>query len=179
MRLHYKNKDLLKNQPFYSDEIKSSKKRTKILVISTFYLNYPLFLKNIQNSLILNYQKSFYFSQKQKKRPKTLTKHQIRSNILPIYDSVGISRRKHALKCYAGTYDVQIIDRIILAASLFLAKSTIINWFKDILWEKRGFKYNLEIKVTLKRSNNTISRFDIATIYIKTNAIPVTNEVVI
>ena len=33
MRLHYKNKDLLKNQPCYSEEIKSNKKRTKNLVI--------------------------------------------------------------------------------------------------------------------------------------------------
>ena len=48
MRLHYKNKDLLKNQPFYSDEIKSSKNRTKILAMSSFYLKYHLFLKKIQ-----------------------------------------------------------------------------------------------------------------------------------
>ena len=98
------------------------------------------------------------------------------SNILPIYDSVGISRREHALKYYAETYDVEIIDRIMLADSLFLAKSSIINLFKDILREKRGFKYNLEIKVTLKRWNNAINRFDIETIYIKTNAITVTNQ---
>ena len=49
MRLHYKNKDLLKNQPFYSDEIKSSKKRTKILIISSFYLNFHFFLKKMKN----------------------------------------------------------------------------------------------------------------------------------
>ena len=29
MRSQYKNKDLLKNQPFYSEEIKSNKKRNK------------------------------------------------------------------------------------------------------------------------------------------------------
>ena len=98
------------------------------------------------------------------------------SNILPIYDSVGISRREHALKYYAETYDVEIIDRIMLADSLFLAKSSIINLFKDIL---RGFKYNLEIKVTLERWNNANNRFNIETIYIKTNAITVTNQVVI
>ena len=98
------------------------------------------------------------------------------SNILPIYDSVGISRREHALKYYAETYDVEIIDRIILADSLFLAKSSIINLFKDILREKRGFKYNLEIKVTLKRWNNAINRFDIETIYIRSEPVTVTNQ---
>ena len=29
MRSHYKNKDLLKNQPFYYSEIKSNKKKNK------------------------------------------------------------------------------------------------------------------------------------------------------
>ena len=98
------------------------------------------------------------------------------SNILPIYDSVGISRREYALKYYAETYDVEIIDRIMLADSLFLAKSSIINLFKDILREKRGFKYNLEIKVTLKRWNNAINRFDIETIYINSEPVTVTNQ---
>ena len=34
-----KIRNALKNLPFYSEEIKSAKKRTKILVILDFYLN--------------------------------------------------------------------------------------------------------------------------------------------
>ena len=49
IRWHYKNKDLLKNQPFYNSEIKNKKKRRKKLVISVFYLNYHFFLKNLKN----------------------------------------------------------------------------------------------------------------------------------
>ena len=176
MRTHYKNKDLLKNQAFYSEEIKSSKKKNKDFSNIKFLSELPFFPKKHKKLTNTELSKEFPFPPKRKKRPTRLTKHQILSNILPFYDSVGISRREHALKYYAETYNVEIIDRIILADSLFLAKSSIINLFKDILREKRGFKYNLEIKVTLKRWNNATNRFDIETIYIKTNAITVTNQ---
>ena len=50
MSPHYKNKDLLKNHPFYRAEIKSSKKKTtKNLVILSFYLNYRFLIKNLKN----------------------------------------------------------------------------------------------------------------------------------
>ena len=48
--------------------------------------------------------------------------------------------------------------------------------FKDLLKEKRGFKYNLITTVTLKRCNNAINRYDIETKYIKTKAIAVTSQ---
>ena len=67
------------------------------------------------------------------KRPKKLTKHQILKNILPLYDTVGISKRQYAFKGYAETYNVEVADRKSLSDSLFLAKSSIINWFKDLL----------------------------------------------
>ena len=176
MRTHYKNKDLLKNQAFSSEEIKNSKKKNKDFSNIRFLSELPFFPKKHKKLTNTELSKEFPFPPKRKKRPTRLTKHQILSNILPFYDSVGISRREHALKYYAETYNVEIIDRIILADSLFLAKSSIINLFKDIL---RGFKYNLEIKGTLERWNNANNRFDIETIYIKTNAITVINQVVI
>ena len=55
MRSNIKNKDLLKIQPFYSEEIKDLKKGEKN------YLNYHYFLKN---KVIFNYQKSFHSFQK-------------------------------------------------------------------------------------------------------------------
>ena len=45
MRSRYKHKDLLKNHPFDSSELKTVNKRTKTLVISVFYLNYHFFLE--------------------------------------------------------------------------------------------------------------------------------------
>ena len=42
-------KRVLKNLPFYSEKIKRSKKVTKNLVISNFYLNYHFSIKNLKN----------------------------------------------------------------------------------------------------------------------------------
>ena len=89
---------------------------------------------------------------------------------------MGIVRSEHAHQYYAEIYNVEIADRISLDDSLFLAKRSINDLFKDLLREKRGFKYNLEIIVTLKRSNNAINRFHIEKVYIKTHAITVTNQ---
>ena len=58
----------------------------------------------------------------------------------------------------------------------FLAKSSIIDLFKDLFQEKRGFKYNLLAIITLKRWNNVINRYDIETIYIRSEAITATNQ---
>ena len=55
MAQNYKIEDTLKNLPFYSEEIKKSKKK------KIFYLNYHCFIKNY---VIFIYQKSFHSLQK-------------------------------------------------------------------------------------------------------------------
>ena len=60
--------------------------------------------------------------------------------------------------------------------SSFLAKKSSNNLFKNLLTEKRGFKYNLGTVATLKRWNNATNSYDIETIHIKTKAITVTNQ---
>ena len=97
-------------------------------------------------------------------------------NILPFYDSVGVSRSKYAHKHYAENCNVEVTDKISLSDSLFLAKSSINDLFKDLLQEKRGFKYNLVTTITSKRWNNATNTYDINTIYLRSNAITVTNQ---
>ena len=87
-----------------------------------------------------------------------------------------MSRREHAQKYYAATYDIEVMDNTSLSDSLVLAKRSINDLFRDLLREKRGFKYNLVTIVTLKRWNNAINRYDIETVHIKTKAITVTNQ---
>ena len=150
-----------------------------MLVILNCYLNYPFFYKEPKNLTNIQLSKELpFFSEKSKrpKGPKRLTKHQILQNVLPFYDTVGISRREHAHKYYAETYDVEVIDNTSLDDSLFLAKSSLDNLFRDLLREKWGFKYNLVAIVTLKRWNNAINRYDIETKHIKAKAITVTNQ---
>ena len=156
MRSHYKIKVLLQNLPFYTSEIKKSKKKKK----------------NFTNAIL----SELPFFPKRSKRPKRLTRHQILRNMLPLYDSVGISKRERAFRGYAETYNVEVTDRKSLSDSLFLAKSSIIDLFSDLLEEKRGFKYVLSATITLKRWNNAINRYDIETIYINSEAVTVTNQ---
>ena len=59
------------------------------------------------------------------------------------------------LETYAGTYEVEVMDSSIsLADSLFLAKRSVNDLFRDSLKEKRGFKYILSVRVTFKKWNN-------------------------
>ena len=91
------------------------------------------------------------FPPKRSKRSKRLTKYQILSNVLPFFDDVGISRRECALRGYVESYNVEVMDAKSLGDSLFLAKRSINNFLRDLLEEKRGFKYNLLAAVTLKK----------------------------
>ena len=176
MTQNYKIKDLLKNLSFYRSEIKKSKQKRKNFTNNRFSSELPFFPKKVKN--LTNYQLSreLSFFPKRSKRRKRLTKHQILTNVLPCYDSVGILRKQHALRGYAETYEVEFVDKISLADSLFLAKSSIINLFLDLLQEKRGFKYVLLAVITLKRWSNAINKFDIETIYIRSEPVTVTDQ---
>ena len=116
------------------------------------------------------------FPPERKKRSERLTKRQILENIFPFHVTVGISRKEHAHKYYAETYGIEVTDKISFDDSLFLAKKSSNNLFKNLLREKRGFKYNLGTAVTLKRWNNATNSYDIETIHIKTKAITVINQ---
>ena len=98
------------------------------------------------------------------KKPKKLKKYQILKNILPFYNTVGISRRQRAYKRYIETYNVEVVDRISLSDSLFLAKNSIVDLFKDLLKEKRSFKYNLMATITLKLWKSATNTYDIKTV---------------
>ena len=75
------------------------------------------------------------------------------------------------------TYEVEVVDRISLSDSLFLAKSCIIDLFLHLFKEKRGFKYILSVKLTLKRWNNETNTYDIDTIFRNSDTIAVTSKI--
>ena len=58
--------------------------------------------------------------------------------------------KRYAFRNYAGTYNVEVMDTKSLDDSLFLAKRSINDFFKDLLEEKKGFKYILSTRVTFK-----------------------------
>ena len=167
---HYKNKDLLKTQPFYSSEIKNDKKKKKK---TENISRLPTYSKNLTNKQLSDL---LPFPPNRKKRSKRLTKYQILSNILPFFDTADISRKRYAFRNHAGTYEVEVIDTRSLDDSLFLSKRSIKDFFKDILEEKTGFKYILSARVTFKKWNNATNTYDIDTIYRNSDPITVTNQ---
>ena len=142
-----KSKRVLKNLSFYSEKIKSFKKSSKKFSNVKFLSELPFFYKKPKELTNKQLSEALPFpprKPKRSKKSKRLTKHQILQNILPCYDSIGISKRERSHQSYAETYDVEVIDNKSLDDSLFLAKKSIDDLFRDLLREKRGFKYNLE-----------------------------------
>ena len=122
MRSHCKNKDLLKNQLFYSEEIKSNKKKNKEFSNIKFLSELPFFPKKSKKLTIKQ------LSDVLPKRSKRLTKYQILSNVLPFFDDVGISRRERALREYVESYNVEVMDAKSLGDSLFSVKEVLMTF---------------------------------------------------
>ena len=74
--------------------------------------------------------------------------------VLPLHDDVVPFKRQRAFKNYVSTYSVEIIDRESLMDTLNLSRTSINELFSGLLREKRGFKYFLSIKITLKKRIN-------------------------
>ena len=144
---YYKNKYLLKFQPFYTSKIEKSTKKTRTT-------------KNVtKKPKVTNKQLSqaLPFHPKKTKKPKELTKRQIFQYIFPFSEAIVISKRARALRGYVETYNVEVIDNNSLNDSLFLAKSYIIDFLKDTLATKRSYKYSILAIITLKRWNSAIN----------------------
>ena len=67
--------------------------------------------------------------------------------------------KKRAFRKYVSTYSVATMDRESLMDTLDLSRNSINELFTDLLRERRGFKYFLTARVTLKKrqGNNFIS----------------------
>ena len=70
---------------------------------------------------------------------------------LPFYNQVNIIRTDHAFSGYAISYKVEIVDKKDLIVQLEASRSSIKDLFNDLLNETRGFKYQITVKVLLKK----------------------------
>ena len=94
---------------------------------------------------------------KKDKKNNKLTNQEL-LQVLPFYDSVGITKKHRAFRNYVSTYSLEIMDRESLMDILDLRRISINELFTDLLRERRGFKYFLTARVTLKKrqGNNFI-----------------------
>ena len=70
---------------------------------------------------------------------------------LPFYDQLNIIKTDQAFKGYVRSCKVEIVDKKDLIVQLEASKSNIKNLFNDLLNETKGFKYQITVKVLLKK----------------------------
>ena len=70
---------------------------------------------------------------------------------LPFYKELSIIKTNHAFKGYAKSFKVEIIEKKGLINQLEASKSSIKDLFRDLLNETKGFKYQLILRVLLKK----------------------------
>ena len=70
---------------------------------------------------------------------------------LPFYKQLSIVKANQAFKGYAISYKVEIGERKDLILQLEASKSNIKDLFSNLLNEIKGFKYQITVKVLLKK----------------------------
>ena len=70
---------------------------------------------------------------------------------LPFLDQLNIIKTEHAFSGYAMSYKVEIVDKKDVIVQLETSKSSIKDLLNDLLNETRGFKYQITVKVLLKK----------------------------
>ena len=94
---------------------------------------------------------------------------------LPFYNQLNIIRTDHAFSGYTMSYKVEIVDKKDLIVQLEASRSSIKDLFNDLLNKTRGFKYQITVKVLLKkyRSNGEI---ELTPVYFNSSTKTVTNH---
>ena len=98
-------------------------------------------------------EQPFFKQSIRKPRVKNLRNHELLSD-LPFYDVINVLRKARAFKKYTESYEVEIINNKSLSDSFFVSKNSIKTLLNDLLREKKGFKYLLTNKITLKKLIN-------------------------
>ena len=94
---------------------------------------------------------------------------------LPFYDQLNIIKTDHALSGYAMSYKVEIVDQKDLIVQLEASKSSIKDLFNDLLSEAKGFKYQITVKILLKKYKSN-GEIEFAPVYFNSSTKTVINH---
>ena len=100
----------------------------------------------------IDYFKEFPFYNEPIKKPKV--KHLKIIDLLaelPFYEQLGLIKTDQAFGEYGMSYKVKIVGRKDPIVELEASKSSIKDLFSDLLNETKGFKYQITVKVLLKK----------------------------
>ena len=108
--------------------------------------------KIISHSDAVDYFKELPFYNKPIKKPKVKRLKNIdRLAELPFYEQLSVIKTDQAFKGYARSYKVEIIEKKDPIVQLEASKLSIKDLFSDLLNETKGFKYQITVKVLLKK----------------------------
>ena len=103
--------------------------------------------KNKSHPDVVDYFKEFHFI---RRTLKTKLNIDLLSE-LPFYEELNVIKTNHAFRGYAMSYKVEIIEKKDPIKQLEASKSSIKDLFSDLLNETKGFKYQITLKVMLKK----------------------------
>ena len=100
----------------------------------------------------VDYFKELPFYNKTIKKPKVKRLKNIdRLAELPFYEQLSVIKTNQAFRGYAMSYKLEIIERKYPIVQLEASKSSIKDFLNDLLNKTKGFKYQITVKVLLKR----------------------------
>ena len=70
---------------------------------------------------------------------------------LPFYEQLNVAKTDQAFKGYAMSYKAEIIEKKDPIVQLEARKSSIKDFFSDLLNGTKGFKYQITVEVLLKK----------------------------
>ena len=102
----------------------------------------------------VDYFKDLPFYNKPIEKPKVKPLKNIdRLAELPFYKQLSVIKTDQAFRGYAMSYKVEIIERKDPIVQLEASKSSIKDLLSDLLNERKGFKYQITVKVLLKNTS--------------------------
>ena len=70
---------------------------------------------------------------------------------MPFYECLNIKEISKAFRRYARSFSIEIIDSKDPLIKLNASKSSIKGLFKDLLYEMKGFKYQITMNISLSK----------------------------
>ena len=110
-------------------------------------------LKKVTSHLdVVDYFKELPFYNKYIEKPKIKRLKNIDLlSELPFYEELNVIKANHAFRGYALSYKVKIIEKKNSIKQFEASKSSIKDLFSDLLTEAKGIKYQITLKVMLKK----------------------------
>ena len=106
---------------------------------------------------VVDYFKELLFYNKHSEKPKIKRLKNIDLlSELSFYEKLNVITTNHAFREYAMSYKIELVEKKDPIEQLEASKSSIKNLFNDPLNETKGFKYQITLKLVLKKNTKLL-----------------------